>query len=115
MFFKKINLHRRAKAWKAHVERALLEHANQIEKINDTHRTLLAQYETLAAEHDRLKSALNAICSQVLTQLIRDSTSFGKNERYCYARRGTWLRILRIPMHSNPPNCLVVREAQFYN
>jgi hypothetical protein len=114
MYFKKINLYRRSKAWKQYVEHALLQHANQFEKVNEAHRILLAQHETLAAEHENLKSVLKTICAQVLSQLIPDNTWFGKNEQYCYAQRGTWLRILRISMDSYPRNCLVVQGHEFF-
>jgi cell division protein FtsL len=71
---------------------------------------LAGEYGKLQSEHDKLKSSASVMVSIILRQL-EDSNWFGKNERYYYAQRGNRLRILRIPIPSDPPAPLLSRGA----
>ena len=111
MDFKNANLFRRARAWKGYVERTLSQSATRLEQMETALRNANSAHETLASEHGRLKSAASAMFSMVLSQLAEDSNWFGKNEWYCYAQRGSRLRILRIPMHLAPLTWLTSRDV----
>jgi hypothetical protein len=111
MDFKNANLFRRGRAWKGYVERTLSQSAARLEQMETALKNANRAHETLASEHARLKSAATAMFSVVLNSLEQDSNWFGKNERYWYAQRGNQLRILRIPIHLEPPAWLTGRDG----
>jgi hypothetical protein len=111
MDFKKANLFRRIKAWKYFVESSLLQQTTWLQRVEAQHKALASEQGRLKSEHELLKSAAGKMFSMLLRQLEEDSNWFGNNERYYSAQRGKGLRILRVPMHLNPPPWLANRDS----